>query len=673
MKIISWLVGIVVVVVGLIYVTAFTGVGNALLKPIIEAKIKEQTKLNSKLDTFHLSMSDLEIFLTLSKNNTIHIKGVYSLFSKTLDINYNVQLEELKTLQPLTQTQLHDSFHTDGNVKGNLALIEIKGKSDVAKSTTNYDVVLTDFNPTSIIAKIDQADLKSLLHMVGQKEYAGAKIDLDVNFKDITPHKLDGNILLVTKEGSLNSGVLKKDFNITVPKTAFSMNLNADLKGDAVEYKYILNSNLAKISSAGNVIPEPLKVDLDYKVDVKELALLKPISGADVRGSLRLNGDVKGTKEKMLVTGKTDLASSATIFSASLKDFTPKSVKADIVGLKLQKLLYMVKQPHYADALFDMNIDIQNADMKNLKGEVRSTIRKGLVDSKYITKAYEFSSMMPKTAFSGKTFTTLDKNIVDTKLNFLSTLANFDIKKARFDLKDTSLKSDYVVKIADLNKLYFATERHLKGSLTAYGDLVKNKDLDFTAHSNIAGGKLDAKLHNDDFHADLNSLQTLDILDILIYPKIFKSTIDADVDYNLVQSKGKLKGFLSNGSFTKNQALDLVKQYAHTDMYVEKFKGDINADINKENIVAALDLRSNTSSIKTVNTKLNSKTQQINSKVDIVANKNPLSVKLKGNVKAPNVTIDASKILEKEAKKAVTKELQKHLGKDVNKLLKGLF
>ncbi len=44
--------------------------------------------------------------------------------------------------------------------------------------------------------------------------------------------------------------------------------------------------------------------------------------------------------------------------------------------------------------------------------------------------------------------------------------------------------------------------------------------------------------------------------------------------------------------------LSLIKQYAKVDMYVETFKGDISADINKENILASMELKSNTSSIK---------------------------------------------------------------------------
>jgi len=54
---------------------------------------------------------------------------------------------------------------------------------------------------------------------------------------------------------------------------------------------------------------------------------------------------------------------------------------------------------------------------------------------------------MPRTMFHATTYTTLNKDIIDTKLNFVSNLANLNITKARFDTKDASLKTDYRVKI----------------------------------------------------------------------------------------------------------------------------------------------------------------------------------------------------------------------------------
>ena len=839
MKFLYWFLGLIVGLFGVIYVAVFTPFGNGIVKPYIEEQIQINTKLDSKLTTFVLSMSDFEILLELNKNNTLLVKGNYSLFSQAFNVVYRVRLEELNSLKALTQTQLNGSFHTDGKVAGDMKLINVDGSSDVASSDTTYHVELTEFNPTSIIAKIDSANLKELLHTVNQKAYASADINLDVNFKNITPHKLDGNIKLTTLKGALNTKVMKKDFNISIPKTAFSMTLDAILKDDDVDYTYALNSNLAKISSGGKIVPEPLAVDIEYGVDIKELAVLKPITNAPLRGAFRVNGTVKGDKKSMLLDGKSDLAASKTtykvlleefapksviasikkarlekllymvgqpnmasselnldvkftsldlknlagdlklnlkdgkvntkvmkkvykvnlpktrfssktdvklkgksvvyttlfdsnlaklqsngtlipdtldmdlLYSASikelgllkpitgadlrgkvklngsvkgnkeklllllssdvaasdtkvnvvLKEFQPKSVKAKIKAMKLQKVLYMVKQPHYANGLFDLDVDISDADMKSLKGTIISNIRNGLVDTKYMTKAYKFKSMMPRTTFNAKTVTTLSKNIVDTKVDFNSNLANFDVKRARFDISDASVKSDYVVKVHDLDKLYFATDKHLKGGFSANGELKKAKDLDFSMFSNVAGGKLEAKLHNDDFVATLDKMKTLDILDMLIYPQVFASYIDGNVKYNLASSKGKFVGNLSDGKFTQNQILDLTKRYAKIDMYKQLFKGSMNADINKEKVVASLDLKSNTSSIVTKNTKLNTKTNKIDSKVEVSANGNPVDFYLSGDINDPKVKVNADKIIQKEANKAIKKGINKLLNK----------
>ncbi len=68
MKILVWLLGILLTLAAGVYVLAFTPTGNEILKPIIEGKIKEESKLDSSLDTFSLSMSEFEILLTLNRD-----------------------------------------------------------------------------------------------------------------------------------------------------------------------------------------------------------------------------------------------------------------------------------------------------------------------------------------------------------------------------------------------------------------------------------------------------------------------------------------------------------------------------------------------------------------------------------------------------------------------------
>jgi len=304
---------------------------------------------------------------------------------------------------------------------------------------------------------------------------------------------------------------------------------------------------------------------------------------------------------------------------------------------------------------------MSDARADTLKGLVVSRVENGLLDSKYMSKTYEFKSKMPKTTFNMKTTTKLNGSVADTKVDFNSNLVTLDVKQARFNMKDGSIATDYLVNVKSLERLFFVSQRHLRGGISVNGEFKKAKDLDLTIHSKIAGGKIDATLHNDDFHTDLKSIQTLDALHILMYPEIFKSTLVGTLDYNLAKEKGVMKADLVDGKFTKNQMLTLIKQYAHTDLYKERFKGNVKADIEKENIVASLDLKSNRSSIKTKNTKLNSKTKKINSKIDINANGNPIVITLTGNATSPKVKIDAEKLIKKEAEKAVKKELGKFL------------
>jgi len=682
MKFLGWFFGLLISTVIVAYVVVFTPMGNALVKPFIEQQLKKQTKLPTTLDTFTLGLDSFHIVVTLNKNNRIFLEGTYALLEQSFHVDYKIALGALETLQSLTKTQLQDNFLSDGSVEGNLHFITVDGKSDVAKSNTKYHIELTEFNPTSIIAKMQNVNLKALLHMLNQKTYATANVNLNINFKNITPHKLDGKIKLTTFQGKINTKVMKKDFGITVPSTFFSMHLDADMKGDFVNYVYHLDSNLAQISSGGRIIPDPLNVALTYKFNVKELAVLKPLTGIDVRGPLSLDGTLKGTKAQMKLQGKTDIALSKTSFLVNLKNLAPANLLLHVKALHLEKLLYMVKQPHYANALVDVTMNMKNLNPKNLQGTVDTKLYKGLFDSKYLTKAYAFKSPMPRTFFNATTHTKLHKDLTHTKLHFNTTLAILDVKDAEFNVKTANLFSDYKIKLRNLDKLYFITQRHLKGIVIAHGQVAKAKDLDFSMYSSIAQGNMEVKLHNDALHVSMKKLQTLDILDMLLYPKIIKSNIDAKLDYNLASEKGKFQGYITQGYFTKNQVLDLTKHYGKIDLYKQVFHGDVGADIHKENIIASLDLQSNTSSIKTNNTFINTLTQQIDSQIHIKANKHPLVVKLRGDINAPKVSVDASELIKIEAKKALRKnvsnklkdEIKKNITKeDVKNLLKSLF
>jgi len=409
--------------------------------------------------------------------------------------------------------------------------------------------------------------------------------------------------------------------------------------------------------------------DFSYEIDFQKLESLDSFTQTPLRGALYTNGTVKGDRAFMKVEAKSNLASSNTTFEVVLKEFALSSLRAKIENLQIEKLLYMLKQPHYTNGLLSMNAEISDARSDKLDGKITTAITKGHFDSSYLTKAYGFKSTMPTTTFDSTMITMLKGSIADTKVDFNSNIAKLNIKSAKFDIKEGSLKSDYAVNIADLDKLFFITSQHLRGALAANGEFSKAKDLDFTMHTNIADGKIDAKLHNDDFYADISSIKTKKLLYILLYPEMLDATLNAKLNYDLLQSRGTFNGQVANAKFEKNQPFDLVKQYVKFDMYKELFNGDVNAKIYKENVLASVDLRSMESAIKIKEAKINTKTNQIDTDLTLGIKKDEISATLRGDIDAPRVSINFEEFMKTEA----AKEVQEKISKDIDRLIKKLL
>lgn len=405
-------------------------------------------------------------------------------------------------------------------------------------------------------------------------------------------------------------------------------------------------------------------INLLYNVHLGDLKALDTLAKTKLQGAFDLNGTVTGDKDNLKINGKTNIAKSDTTFALNVRDLKPKSLTAAVEHLNLATLLAMVNQPHYADAIVDVHAKIPNLSEDKLDGTVQTDITKGLLDSKYLSKAYKFKNM-PRINFTAKTVSLLTNSMINTKTDIKSNLATLTVKNATFNVEKGSLVSDYTVKILDLSKLYFVTNRPLQGAVTASGEIEKDKHLKVTVNSNIFGGKVDAVLKDSQLQANLHGLNTIPLLHMLTYPTIFDSKVDATLAYNTVKQVGTLKGTLSNGHFSQNTMLSLIQQYSKVNFYKEKFNGTIKSDINKQTIVSDIALTSNNASIKTNGMVLNSAANTIDANVNIVANKNPITVSVKGNIKKPKIGLDASKLIKEQAGKAVKKE--------VGNLLKKLF
>jgi hypothetical protein len=658
------------------FVFLFTPIGNPIVGGIVESKIKENTGLDAKFDKFGLSWGSIDIDLKIAKNQIL-VAGDYSLFGKSFDLNFDLKLADLSTFSELAGSELQGGFNLLGKASGDLGYAKVVGTSDIASSDTSFDIELTKFNPSKIIANIKNAQLSEILQLAGQKNYANADINSDILIKDFNINSLDGIVKLNVSNGKVDTKVMKEDFGIELPQTNFTINANALLQKN-IDFDLIFDSNLAKISTDGNIQPTDMLIFGQYDIKVQELGLFSPIINYPLKGNFNANGTIKGDDKSLDITLLSDVANSATNIALNLQNFEPHSVNGTIKNLNTQSLFNMISLPNYANALVDVNLKINNAKMGALDGNIITNIKNGVFVPKTIKD--EFDINMPQSnKFRADINTKLDNSKINSSVDFVSTIANLNTKETLFDLEDSSLNSDFKVNISDLNNLYFITETKLIGAMEINGDIhQKGEDLKLNIHSNTLGGNFKANMINEKLRVDIASLEILEILKMLDYGQFFKGKISGEITYNTLEKLGLVNADFAGGHFTKNDMTSLIAAFTGVDILKETFsKATLQSKIDKNIIKTNLDMSSSVVNIKTKDAHLDTEANKIDALLEMQVAKYPLKIKLKGDTSSPNISIDGQKAVEEKAKEKINKEidraLEKNLDEGTKELLKGLF
>ena len=638
-KILLIILASILTILVLVYTLLFTSLGNNLLKPTVQSKINENSPIKVELSEFMLNMSELKVLLKLDEDNTVLAYGTYSPFSLDFDIEYKVKLTKLENLSKLAKRDLSGKFLTDGAVKGNLNLFKIKGHSDLAKSDTNYSIVIKEKQVNKAAIKLLDLNIETLLSMLGEKAYAKGKIDLHTQVTDLNPKSLKGNISLDLKQAKLNKKILKNEFGINISKTSLEGHIQATLEKDTVDYFVVLNSELAKLLSTGKVNIDKKSINSTYLINLKELALLKSITDLPLRGSFFTSGKIDGNEKELSVKGNTNIALSKTTYDIKLKDLKPSKVLLNMKDARLSKLLYMAGQSNFAKAKINADIEFNDLSAKNMDGQAIINITDGKINQKIMKK--EFDITLPKTSFALKATTTLKPKNINYKLNLVSNLAKIHSKGK---VNPSSLKTDasYDINIKELALLKPITNAPLRGPFSAKGNIVGNKiELDVIGISNIAASDTVYKLNLTNLKPKSLKLSVKNAsLTKLLYlagePSYAKGKVNLNVNLSdITPLNGKVKLSVLDAVAFKapiKKAFDINLPYT-------KFKLNSNIDIKNDFAVAKSTLDSNLAVLSMNKTSFNIKTTELKTdyKVYIPSLKNLepiLERKLNGKVTA---------------------------------------
>lgn len=663
---------IIVLILVSVYGILFTKYGNVIVSSYIENKINTgQNDVKLKVNDFVLTSKYLNFDASINDNSKINISGDLSLFQKSVNLKYDIKINELSTLKNLTKQEFKGPLSTSGIFIGNEEEAIIQGVSDIAQSQTKYYFNLEDFEPKNINIQVKNAKIEDLLVLLNKPQYAKGDLTIHTDIKNANLSKLDGMIIAKITDGKINNDVVNSEFNQGFQSSInFQSEINAILTPNKAEVKSNLISSLAEIFMNKTVIDlSTNNIKTDYKIDIKNLAKLEGIVSKKLNGQFLTDGNLKAFDDTIQIEGSSDIFEGITKYNAEFINLKPSNVKFSVENARLEKLLQVINEPIYSTGSLNIDANIKNADLNKLDGTIISKIDDALVINEVANVVFK-QNLQDKLNYNLEIDTNLVPNQAISKTYIETTMGNLTAQKSVYDFNGNSFSSDYLLNIADLEKLKDITKMKLKGKLDINGQ-ISNKDNNFLANgnSNTLGGTFDFDLKNDKLNANLKNIDVQELSNMLDYSKIFDSKANFVLDYDLLVKKGNLTGKLINGHFLENDFTLLINQLTKGDLTKEVYESfDIDSKIDDKVLTSNLIMKSQNTQIISKDSVLDLKQNLIDAKFDTTIKDKTFAVKVNGETSNPKISLDAKDLL----KEQLNKQLEKKKDKIQEKLNKAL-
>ena len=666
---------IVILILSSVYGLLFSKYGNNVVASYIEDKVNSgQQDVKLKVNDFTLTLTHLNFDAWINDNSEINISGDLSLFKKSVDLKYDIKINDLSTLKNLTKQEFKGPLFTNGIFIGNDQEAIIQGTSDVAKSQTKYYFNLENYEPRNINIQVKNAKIEDLLTLLNKPLYLKGELNILADIKNANISKLDGMIVSKITNAKINNDIVNKEFNQTIQTPiSFQSDINAILTPNKAEVKTSLISSIAEIFMNRTVIDLSTNdFKTDYKIDVKNLNKLEGIIGKKLNGEFLANGSLKSIDKTIQTEGSSNIFEGITKYNAEFKDSKISNIKFAIESAKLEKLLQIINEPIYATGDLNIQADIKNANLDKLDGTINSKITNGLLINEVANTIFK-QDLKEKVDFDLYVDTNLLPNQAISKTNLETTIGNLSTQNSVYNLKENAFISDYLLNIPSLEKLKDILKISLKGKLDIAGEFSnKENSLSLNGKSDTLGGTFDFDLKNEKLNASLKNIEIQELSSMLDYSKIFDSKANLNLDYDLLVKKGNLVGKLTNGHLLENGFVSLVDQLAKVDLTKELYETiDIDTQINDRVLTSNLIMKSQNTQIDIKDSVLNLEQNLIDTKINTIIKDKNFTVDLKGETSSPRISIDTKDLLKEQLYKQIEKKKDK-IQQKLNKVLEKL-
>lgn len=646
-KIFISLIILILILFGTIFTILFTKSGNKFIASYLENEINTNTNnLQFKINNFRLTSDYIVFDAMINDNSTINILGNLSILKKEVDLKYDIKINDISIFKDLINQELKGAFFTNGIFKGDEKDALIQGFSNLASSSTTYSFNLRNFEINDLFLESKDAKIDELFVFFNKPKFATGNLNINANMRNINIKNIDGIFNINVTKGVLNNELINKEFKQTIQSTInFNTEINASFLENKAEIKSSLTSSLVDIFIEKALIDlEKNKISSDYKIDFKNLNKIESLIGKKLNAEFSTTGNILHENGLTNFDGVSNIFDGVTSYTLVLNELLFNALNFKIENTRLEKIFHFFNEPVYGTGDVFVQGDLKvlnNKEEKNLTGEIISKINNGKLINEVINAVYK-QNLSDNLNFNLTSSSTVLDNRITTKGEILSDITNINFEKAVFDLKDKTLKSDYILNIPSLSLLKDFTRVKLRGNMSILGEL-ENTPSSFLikGNSNILGGEFNFISKNNDLIANFNNINIRDFLYMIHQKEIFDSKANVNIVYDYALKKGNIKGNLLDGHFLANDFSFLFSKLSKVDLTKEIYKNvDLNASFDEKELISTLELQSENTQIGIKNSLINFENSSINTNIDIKIAENNFPIVLKGDFFDPTITVE---------------------------------
>ena len=478
----------VISIFGIFYMLFFTKIGNSTISKYIENSFNEkQNDFKLKFDTFIIDTNNINLVANINDSSKVKIDGkISSLLDLKGEFVFKIDIKDLSIFNNIVQKELKGSLQANGDLITKNGLSTIIGTSNIANSSTKYEINLNKTDIKSLDLDIKNANIDELLALLSEPIYSFGKLNLNAKLIKNSSNFFNGDFLFDINDGKINNKIVQKEFNFPIKQT-ITYNLKSLNK---LENTNVL-SDIKLISSLANLDMKNLIIDLvtkdissNYFLDILNLRQIEEFINIALNGDLKVAGNINKNQKTLKIDGNSNIADGVANFV--LLD--------DNLDLKLKdanslKLLYILNK----DQFFNSNLSLDsNYNIISKIGNINIEVKNGnFIKNNFIQKIEDFTKIdLSKEIFEYGT--------INSKIDNKKIYSNLNLTSKKSDIKSKDSFIDFNKNIIDtkldinLNKNIFSVK--LEDDLNKPKIIVDVQDL----IKNILEKKLDKYINKED-------------------------------------------------------------------------------------------------------------------------------------------------------------------------------